>query len=155
MDEQIKKTIEAIEALPEGGWFTPAYVLEQTPRMSYADLKALVAYVRELEAEERKRIADDIALGHVHCPVCTNGGRCEIDRLIDKLRVGDELVKAFNDPNPNNAFFELLNRGKARGANYTANDDTFPTEILFANGRRVGIAFDGDKPYLTLSVARP
>ena len=35
-------------------------------------------------------------------------------------------------------------------ANYTANDDTFPTEIYFANGRTVGIAFDGDKPYLTI-----
>src|SRR5574343_1515901 len=36
------------------------------------------------------------------------------------------------------------------GSNYTANDDTFPTEIQFANGRKVGIAFDGDKPYLTV-----
>jgi hypothetical protein len=37
------------------------------------------------------------------------------------------------------------------GSNYTANDDTFPTEVAFSNGRKVGIAFDGDKPYLTIS----
>ncbi len=38
----------------------------------------------------------------------------------------------------------------ATGGNYTANDSTFPTEVTFANGRKVGIAFDGDKPYLTV-----
>lgn len=37
--------------------------------------------------------------------------------------------------------------------NYTANDSTFPTEITFQNGRKVGIAFDGDKPYLTVGRA--
>ena len=37
------------------------------------------------------------------------------------------------------------------GSNYTANDNTFPTEMYFANGRKVCIAFDGDKPYLTVS----
>ena len=37
------------------------------------------------------------------------------------------------------------------GSNYTADDDTFPTEVYFANGRKVGIAFDGGKPYLTVS----
>ena len=36
------------------------------------------------------------------------------------------------------------------GSNYTANDDTFPSEIQFTNGRKVGIAFNGDRPYLTI-----
>lgn len=36
------------------------------------------------------------------------------------------------------------------GGNYRADDDTFPTRVWFANGRTVGIAFDGDKPYLTV-----
>lgn len=34
--------------------------------------------------------------------------------------------------------------------NYTANDDTFPSEVTFANGRKVGIAFGGGKPHLTV-----
>lgn len=48
------------------------------------------------------------------------------------------------------AMAEYRERGLRAGGNYTANDDTYPTEIYFANGRRVGIAFDGDKPYLTI-----
>jgi hypothetical protein len=40
--------------------------------------------------------------------------------------------------------------GLSSGSNYTANDDTFPTEVAFANGRKVSIAFDGDKPYLAI-----
>jgi hypothetical protein len=48
------------------------------------------------------------------------------------------------------AMAEYRERGFRAGGNYTANDDTFPTEIYFANGRKVGIAFDGAKPYLTI-----
>ena len=47
---------------------------------------------------------------------------------------------------------DLVAEGNA-GSNYTANDDTFPTEISFTNGRVVGIAFDGAKPYLTVGMA--
>ena len=38
----------------------------------------------------------------------------------------------------------------AISGNYISNDGTFPTDLVFANGRKVGIAFDGDKPYLTV-----
>lgn len=47
--------------------------------------------------------------------------------------------------------YTSCDRAAAVAENYTANDDTFPTELVFSNGRRVGIAFDGDKPYLTCS----
>ena len=48
---------------------------------------------------------------------------------------------------------EMEKRNQQRDfGNYTANDSTFPTEVYFANGRKVGIAFDGDKPYLTVSM---
>jgi len=48
---------------------------------------------------------------------------------------------------------DIWTAGHQSGGNYTADDDTFPTEVTFANGRRVGIAFDGDKPFLTVSEA--
>jgi hypothetical protein len=47
--------------------------------------------------------------------------------------------------------FQIKKIARADG-NYTANDSTFPTEITFQNGRKVGIAFDGDKPYLTVGI---
>lgn len=47
---------------------------------------------------------------------------------------------------------DIWTAGHQSGGNYTANDSTFPTEITFQNGRKVGIAFDGDKPYLTVGI---
>lgn len=49
---------------------------------------------------------------------------------------------------------DIWTAGHQSGGNYTANDSTFPTEVTFQNGRKVGIAFDGDKPYLTVGRSR-
>lgn len=53
------------------------------------------------------------------------------------------------------ALAEYRERGFRAGGNYTANDDVWPSEIYFANGRKIGIAFNGDKPYLTIGHITP
>lgn len=47
-------------------------------------------------------------------------------------------------------FVRAMAAYRAGGGNYRADDDTFPGRVWFENGRTVGIAFDGDKPYLTI-----
>lgn len=53
------------------------------------------------------------------------------------------------------ALAEYRERGLKSGGNYTANNDIWPTEFYFQNGSKIGIAFNGDKPYLTIGRVTP
>ena len=50
---------------------------------------------------------------------------------------------------PLDTLFEFVSREVAASGNYTASHDTFPTEVIFANGRIVRVADDGE--YLVVS----
>ncbi len=72
----------------------------------------------------------------------------ENDKLLTDFNCGHDTV--WFETDDLKALVSELKTARA-GSNYTANDDTFPSQVLFKNGRKVDIAFDGDKPYLTVT----
>lgn len=79
--------------------------------------------------------------------------RAELDAGFDRIMaLSDEQVLAEAraegiDVEANAArwrgFLEGFKKARARGGNYTADDDTHPREVTFANGRRVRVVGDG------------
>jgi hypothetical protein len=94
---------------------------------------------------------DRSALKQVLKRLSEDGNAIDSIYIRDGMFGGEECYKSICDADD---ILGLLNENSrlASGSNYIADDDTFPTEIVFTNGRKVGIAFDGAKPYLTVDM---
>lgn len=123
---------DAIEQLTQDANFAEA-IGQASDRAFAADLRTVINAARS-----RERYA--IGEGEEVCLM-------QKSELIGKLlNLGDfDFTKIFEE-------IDIWTAGHQSGGNYTANDSTFPTEVTFQNGRKVGIAFDGDKPYLTVGI---